>query len=779
MSYEQALIESENNALEEHEFVSNVNTSRQPSRLGRRALSTGIAPKAAKSHPILSVFLVIGIAILGIFVMQFDEEVPSLFNDLIIEATDVQNADHIESSKLVFEEALRTGNIPNDTASLLKEKEYQVGYLDENGNFIEDNKSGKSSVLKKDSQIISADDFIQEINSNVGLYDAFKHATYDKAAYYYDEAANKVFEEIDASRNEFQDDTAAFDSTINEKLNTKNIKINNVERKEETKVDEDGNEYTVITYEKMGNDANTKLSTAESIVEEVIKKNTADTSTEATLMAADELKVADTISKERRSMSFYTTFMENISKMKAGEGQNSKINDAMNFLHDKTVTQVLDVTTGQMVDVKGSPVESPSLNAILMGRKVNINETAGYSSDRILNTTKNQLNLAQAATTPASNMDIISSTVASFSNQVSNIGRLIESSTEVATAAVLAPLTPTISSSLIKSSLDNMNGIAAGEFLVEGAVNLGRTLAVRGSGATAGDSQAIIAYQKLNNQIIAMDAAADRLNRSPFDITSKNTFLGSIVYKFATMMSTSSIFSGIKTLSSLTSNSILALFPTARAAEEANSYLSTFGQCETYATIGAVGTAQCSSIATFDTSTLDNLYSNQEYINFLNENTVLKNGQREVKSGSFLAKFIDYNNKRSTPLGTTDASILKALRSSNSILDNLPIISDILSLINLFKDATEEELRLATGAAFVNSSSNPDWQKYKYAQRYISMSRAVKAMRQFSSDPYAYNNLEFHEGTDNPIMAYMYRDDSSSTDDISYSIASTGVVNEN
>ena len=300
-----------------------------------------------------------------------------------------------------------------------------------------------------------------------------------------------------------------------------------------------------------------------------------------------------------------------------------------------------------------------------------------------------------------------------------------------------------------------MNGIVAGEFLVEGAVNLGRTLAVHGSGATAGDSQAIIAYQKLNTKILAMDAAIDRLERSPFDVTSKNTFLGSILYKFATITKSSSTFSGLKSLSTVAGNSLLALFPTAHAAEETTKYLETFGQCETYATIGAVGTAQCSSIATFDTSTLKDLYNNQEYNKFVNENTILENGTRIVKPGSFLAKFIDYNNDRKTPLGTTDGGILQSLRSNGTFI---PFISNIKNLIMQFKDASEDELRLATGAAFVNSANNPDWQqKYKYAQRYVSMARAVAAMRKFSNEPTAYTNLKFHEGTENPVIAYMHR----------------------
>lgn len=757
MSYEKTLLDSEKNALQNREFISSV-TKNSP------------MAKSAAKRPIFSILGAIILAIAGIFIMQSDEEIPSLFNDLIIEATDVQNADHIESSKIVFTEALKSGNIPNDTAALLKEKGYTVGYLDENGNFVEENKASSSLVLKKDNNIITADNFINEIDSNIELYAAFKHATYDKAAYYFDDAANDVFKEIEANRNEFNNPDNTFSSVANSKLNTKNINLNTANRNEYKEVDEEGNEYTVIKYEENGGDINTKNSTAESIIENVREKNKATSSTNATLMAADELKVADTISKEKRSMSFYATFMENISKMKAGEGSTSKINDAMNFLYQKTENQIVDTTTGELITVSGSPLESPSLTAILMNKTVDINKTTNYSSDRILNLAKNNLNLTQASNnTTLSSDNIINSTVASISSRLSSIGRLIKGGTELATSAVLAPLTPTISSSLIQSSLDNMNGIVAGEFLVEGAVNLGRTLAVRGSGATAGDTSAVLAYQKLNNKILAMDAAVDRMERSPFDTSSKNTFLGSILYQFALAFKPSSIFTSISSISTITGNSLLSLFPTAKAVEETTSFLSTFGKCETYATIGAVGSAHCSSIATFDTSTLTNLYSNQEYSNFIEENTYLSNGTRVVKPGSYLAKFIDYNNERSTPLGTTDGGILQSLRSGSSYI---PFISEIKSLAELFFDASEEELNIATGRAFVNSASNPEWQNYKYAQRYVSIARATTALRQFSNDPTAYNNIQYLEGTENPVIAYMHKNNTTT-------IASTGVINEN
>jgi hypothetical protein len=72
-----------------------------------------------------------------------------------------------------------------------------------------------------------------------------------------------------------------------------------------------------------------------------------------------------------------------------------------------------------------------------------------------------------------------------------------------------------------------------------------------------------------------------------------------------------------------------------------------------------------------------------------------------------------------------------------------------------FSDASENNLRLASGAAFVNAKTNSDWQNYKYAQRYVSIARATAALRQYSTDVTAYQNLRFFEGSENPVIAFL------------------------
>ena len=688
--------------------------------------------------------LLTAMIILLAVLFNFGEFTSTNLQENLVEQTDVQYADAVASKEIVLQQALVEGNIPEDTATLLKKGGIIVGYI-KDGQFIEGNKNSGGLVLKKDNEIITADSFIEKVNTDVTLYNAINEATYGRAAYYYDETAQEVFKKIGTNRNNYtskEDLNETIDSIMG---SGSNVDINSVSLVQKTRKNaETGETETYYEYEENGKAANSKIEAA-AFIETVASKNYASNTDEATLNSADTLKVADTISKEQRSSLFYALFMENISKMKAGDGNESKLNEMMNYLYDRTETEVVDVKTGEVKKVVGTAFDSPSLYAVLSGSKVNIDEVGNYSSDRILKTVENRIGKKNSST--------IKGTVASSTDKTKgSIGRFISDTVEGASSAILSLVEPTVSSSMVNNSYNDFKGVDAGETLVEGAVNVGKMLA-KGSGATSGDTTAVTNYARLNSTVLAMDAKVDRMNRSPFDITSKNTFLGSIVYSFAiTSMKFAGFWSGIKTFSSTIGSAVTALLPTSYA-DEAKGYLATFGDCETYSTIGAVGTAQCSEIATFDTSTLNGPFNDAGFINFINNNTTLDaSGARKINEDSALANFILYNDKRETPLGVMDGGILESLNeNSNSI----PFLSDIAKMVEIFIGTSDDDKRIASGEAFVNSSSNKDWQTYKYAQRYISLARATAALKQYSSDETAYNNLKFFEGNENPVIVFI------------------------
>jgi hypothetical protein len=99
-----------------------------------------------------------------------------------------------------------------------------------------------------------------------------------------------------------------------------------------------------------------------------------------------------------------------------------------------------------------------------------------------------------------------------------------------------------------------------------------------------------------------------------------------------------------------------------------------------------------------------------------------------------------------------DGGILESLSGGSS---SIPFISDIISMIKIWLLSSDEDKAIATGKVFVNSASNPEWQKYKYAQRYVSLARATDALRQYDGDETAYNNIPFFEGVENPVVAFL------------------------
>lgn len=733
MNAGQILKASEASALDNNQIISHVTGKKLKNTKSRKLGSLGAAG-------FITIMIVFFLVIFG-----SGNIIPSALSERLIEETDVQYADAVESKKIVFQQALKNGEIPADTAQILKNNGVLVGYI-ENGEFVEGNQHTGGLSLKLGDKVIAAGNFITEVNNDAKLYDAFNQATYSRAAYWYDDSAKAVMQKIGTSRNNYNSD-ADFDEVMDKMVGSgSNVNVNSVSLVKKTRINEQtGREETYYVYEENGSSANSATD-AGAFISAVGQKNPAGSVNEATLNSADALKVADSVSKEQRSSLFFLTFMENISKMKAGDGNTSKINEAMNYLYESEETEVVDVKTGEIVKMSGTALESPSLYAVLAGEKVDAAKVENYSSDRILKTVENQLG--------ASGNSAISGTVASSSNKVrGSVGRYINNGAAAASQDILNKVTTTVSSSLMNNSYSTIRGINAGEFLVEGAVNVGKEMA-KASGATAGDATAVTEYARLNNAVLAMDARVDRMNRSPFDITSKNTFLGSIVYKTATMMAktTGTWRSGLKTVGGLVSQSLVSLLPSSYA-DSTEGYLNTFGDCETLGTIGAVGSAQCATIATFDTSTLNDPFNDAGFINFINNNTTLNSsGTRTINRGSTLANFITYNNERTTPLGVVDGGILESINTGAS---KIHFTSNILEMIKTWLGASDANKRIASGAAFVNSSSNADWQTYKYAQRYVSLARATAALRQYAGDSTAYNNIEFFEGAENPVVAFL------------------------
>ena len=202
MSGSEVLQESENSALVNNQIVSNV--------VGKKTKVKGVGN--LKGISALG-FVVVMIVVFAV-IFNSGTLIPSAISERLIEETDVQYADAVESKKIVFQQALADGEIPENTAEILGKNGVLVGYMD-NGEFKEGNKHSGGLVLKQGDKIITPENFINETNNNIELYNALDSATYKRAAYYHDEAAEEVFKKIGTSRNNFTSESD-FDEVMDE-----------------------------------------------------------------------------------------------------------------------------------------------------------------------------------------------------------------------------------------------------------------------------------------------------------------------------------------------------------------------------------------------------------------------------------------------------------------------------------------------------------------------------------------------------------------------------------
>lgn len=657
----------------------------------------------------------------------------SMFSERLVEETDVQYADAVESKILVFQQALSEGAVPANTVEALKVNGVLVGFS-EDGEFTE-GAGGNALLIETTGEVVTAGEFSRVVHTNVTLYNALNEATYGRAAYYYDESAMAVFNEIGTKRNNF-DESMDFEETMDALMGAgSDIDVNSVVRVER----EEG-----VDYELTGSAAD---SAGAEFVNEVREKSRGANETEAAIAAATTLSVADTMTREERASLFYTLLMENISKTKAGEGNDAKINEVMNYLYRDTESAVVDVSTGEVVTVKGSMLESPSLYAILSGEPVVATEVENYSNERVLRTVENLVATDAGA-------GVFGETVTSAGSRMAqgSIGRYVFDGSAVGSSGVMGAVTPTVTASLVENSFDTLDGVSGGEFLVEGAVSVGRRLALA-SGATAGDAAAVKAYGRVTEAVLALDAEAERMSRSPLDVTSRHTFLGSIVYSMAVSSTRAgSVMGVLANVGRTMGNMVAGLWPAAAAEDDNTGYLTNFGECERAGSIGAVATVGCSDIVTFDTATLNDPWGDAGFVAFVEANTTLgADGVRTVNRGSDLEKFIIYNDEKKTLNGLTDGGILQSL-SVGSV--RIPFVSDILAMVKAWLSADDADKRVASGAEFVNTASNDNWDAtWRYAQRYVSLARAAAMLRQYDGDVAAYSSLRYFEGYENPVVA--------------------------
>ena len=644
--------------------------------------------------------------------------------------------------------------------SRLKSKGIEVGHLNSNGEFVSGQAIfGKSTVLKYDNEIIDANHFQDAFASNANFRESYYEAKRGRVMGFFDDVSMKYYDQKGATRDIFDNykstgdtdvDTVEFKQTVSDYVVGADGSVSTIRHG----VDEETNEEYLDKSEEVSTknvDGDTPEVKARSMVNSIAAKVSAvGVPVCSALRIANLAAVAVSAYQIYQSIAYFLSLMEPISKTMAGEGDQSAINETLNFMTSQYTTKVDYVDSDgkhKTKDVTGSMLESTGSKLVMGNTKSPASETAPYSFDNITKAATT-IAISTGATNVVCSGVMAASAIVSLAAAGVPGGKLATFAVSMiaktiggvvitgVVAAIVSAIIPYVAKIFASNVFETYTGIPAGELFSQGAATANFSLATQGSAYMPSDVEAVKTQNRKTTLTLAQEAEIDRLNRSPFDITSTNTFMGSLLSKFSYMTYSNNFISSVSSFNNVVASSIRKLTPASSAADEELMYTSNYSECR------GNSNAACDMyglpIVTTDYSTIDIKPDDAEYERVLSKN-LDSNGN--IKEGSELAKFINFCKNRNSPWFVKDANILNALQTDFGIVvNNIPYVNDILDIVNAAEDVANEPW--ATGEICMNTSSNSRWEgEFKYYQRYIEDMRILGGM-------------EEETGGSNPVLAY-------------------------
>ena len=675
-----------------------------------------------KISPALLILLVLGIGLFLIFGSQsfLGPHIEAMFT----EATDTAYTGYNLRAQHMAEEMLE---------GKVRMTDYMRNRLEGEGITV-----ASANELQFNGKSITASNFKSMYNGDALFREAYDNAIQGRGANFLDNAAQNFAKKLGLSRNVFASyqttgnnvaDAAEYNNLLtNYFKDSADATLDSAEEREET--DEEGNTFwdifrvgdEPVYSNEMSGDSDEKAKEYLRGIGEKVAEETAGCTT---------LKIGDIVSTAVSSNRFYQaihefmTKMETISKAKAGYSDSTAVNTVLNWFTTPATTTVYDPVTEEDYTITGSPLESEGARVVLGGLAADYSKTPKYSLERSYTATDKvayPMGIGDTCTVKRAGGVVLSILAAGIpgANLIHAtvgvlLGTAFELGVKVAAEAVLSLLVPTIAKIMYENPFTNAVGIAGGEGFTMGAANVNMLLGRQTSGASTASKGQVLSYNQETEELIARDAEVDRLHHSPFDINSKNTFLGSIANSLLPLSSsTSSLYSTVSTLSSVTNSAISSLDST-YAASENSSLMTSFGDCDKTEEIGAAGNFYCSAISTMDLSIIDTATDDEEYQEVISESVeVGENGEETVIDGSPLAHFIAYHMGRYSAPGIRDANIAKACKEETR---SLPHLTNIKDMVKAFDSEYCESV--ADGSRYVNSPDNPYWETEKWHQLWV------------------------------------------------------------
>ncbi len=329
-------------------------------------------------------------------------------------------------------------------------------------------------------------------------------------------------------------------------------------------------------------------------------------------------------------------------------------------------------------------------------------------------------------------------------------------SISVILGALVTFVTPIAVNALTRDLISDLGGEDLGNALTSGA-NIYQGGAHRASGGSLSSIDKYKDFAVNQQQVIAENDKYERETLSPFDITSGNTFMGSILRQISGFNSASSLITTITAGESIVSSSVMAMLPTASAANITKTLpdsMDDYAEVNPYlASIGAVGDSYGNSYVMTDVSTIekdpadvitsiDNTGKGAKRANL--SDSEASDGNVIINDDSNLAKYIRYCSERSSPFGVADQNIANEFVSGdvdtgNNVISNaingaigaVPVIGDVLDIIQ-----DSEQLanigwisgESCVAGNTVNATASPDWSETKNYQRFVEDQSLAESM---------------------------------------------------
>ena len=692
--------------------------------------------------------LILGIIVAVVVIFGSQSFLGAHIEALFTEATNTDYTAYNLRSNEIMQEIL---------AGKLEMPDYLKGRLEKEGI-----KVLSSTTLEYDGTTITADNFITMYNSNVYFREAVTYARRGRIATFFDSAASNFYKKLGLSRDvlhsytttgDQNQDTANYNTLMTNYYTTDGGSTINTAEQHIFENDEGEEETEIVNTGDSITSGSVATSSAKEQAEEYL--NSIGDKVTATTPGCAALQIGNIIATAIASNSRYIpahefmTTMESISKSKYGAGNSSAINSVLNWFTESKPSTVYDARTGEEIELTGAPLDSEGMRVVLGGLPADRTLARRYSLERSFESTNVSLAnsglVADACQVERAAGVVLS--VAALAMPGTNlirttVGLLLSTtmgaSIQIVASSVLSLLIPTIAEVMYTNPYSNSVGIAGGETFTLGAANINMLAAQQNSGSSGASKSQVLAYNSANNLTIAQQAEIDRKNYSPFDMSNKNTFLGSIAHSLTPLASSlTSLSSAVSTLSSVTKTSFASINPTYADGED-TSYLTSFGDyCDKTSEVGASSNIYCTMIAINDLSTINLSEDDPEYQRVISESVDIIDGKEVVRDNSPLADYITYWMGRYSMPGIYDANIANACKHR---LTSVPILTDVAAMVESI--GSDYCRSVADGSRYINSESNPYWNSTeKYHQLWVLTARVKE-------------NLGFYGSEENPVAVY-------------------------